>query len=279
MIPPRTPLALALPLLAVWAAALIEPARARADDVPDAPIVAPGGVPLDYTYEVIHSWPHDRKAFTEGLVYRNGDILESDGLYGQSTLREVDLETGRILKRITIPSRYFAEGLAVIGDKAYELTWKRGVGFIYNVDTFAKLGEFHYAGEGWGLANDGPLLVMSDGTDRIRFIDPKDFRVVRSIHVTASGQPVYRINELEWVRGEIFANVWQTDWVLRIDPSNGTVLGIVDLSGLLPWTEWAPGTDVLNGIAYDPAGGRLFVTGKNWPKLFEVRLKLETSAR
>lgn len=246
--------------------------RPAASAVPADPPLAPGGAPALYTYEVVHRWPHARDAFTEGLVYRNGDMLESDGLYGQSTLRDVDLRTGRIEKELAIPPQYFAEGLAVIGDKAYQLTWRSQVGFIYDAGTFQKLGEFHYQGEGWGLTNEGSLLVMSDGTSRIRFIDPADFHLVRSIQVTARGRPVSNVNELEWVRGEIFANVWETDQVIRIDPSDGKVRGVIDFSGLLPPLERVPGTDVLNGIAYDAARGRLFVTGKNWPEIFEVRI-------
>jgi glutamine cyclotransferase len=204
-------------------------------------------------------------------VFRDGDLLESTGLNGESTLREVELQTGRVLKRVSLPSEYFAEGLAFIGSRAYQLTWQNHKGFIYDVDTFKPEGEFTYEGEGWGLATDGSLLVMSDGTSRIRFFDPAGYRLVREIHVTASGRPVERLNELEWIKGEIFANIWQTDDVVRIDPSNGVVRGIVDFSGLLPLIERNP-DNVLNGIAYDPAGGRLFVTGKRWPEIFEVRL-------
>jgi glutamine cyclotransferase len=249
-------------------------AQGDAGDVPPVPSIASGEspAPVRYSYRVIHAWPHDPAAFTQGLVFRDGDLLESTGLYGESTLREVELQTGRVLKRVSLPSEYFTEGLAFIGSRAYQLTWQNHKGFIYDVDTFRPEGEFTYEGEGWGLATDGSLLVMSDGTSRIRFFDPAGYRLVREIHVTTSGRPVERLNELEWIKGEIFANVWQTDEVVRIDPSNGVVRGIVDFSGLLPLDERRPDTDVLNGIAYDAAGGRLFVTGKRWPEIFEVRL-------
>ena len=228
--------------------------------------------PVRYTYEVVGSFPHDRGAFTQGLLFRNGSLLESTGNYGPSSLREVEPATGRVLKQIGVPREYFAEGLAVVGDRAFQLTWKEKKCFVYDADTFRKLQEFTYEGEGWGLTTDGTLLVMSDGTNRIRFIDPKDFRVLRTIDVTLSGQPLERLNELEWINGEIFANVWQTDTIVRIDPATGHVRGVVDFAGLLPPTERA-NADVLNGIAYEPATGRLLVTGKWWPRLYEVKVK------
>ncbi len=249
-------------------------AQRDAGDVPPSPAIGSGErtAPVRYSYKVIHAWPHDPAAFTQGLVFRDGNLLESTGLNGESTLRGVELQTGRVLKRVSLPPEYFAEGLAFIGARAYQLTWQNHKGFIYDVDTFRPEGEFSYEGEGWGLATDGRWLILSDGTSRIRFFDPAGFRLVRAIDVTAEGRPVERLNELEWVNGEIFANVWQTDEVVRIDASNGVVRGIVDFSGLLPRNERTPGTDVLNGIAYDAAGGRLFVTGKRWPKIYEVRL-------
>jgi glutaminyl-peptide cyclotransferase len=261
-----------VPLLLAAALALAACSRGEqggAGDVPDSP---PGAGPARYTYEVVHSWPHDPGAFTQGLVFQNGEFLESTGLNGRSSLREVSLETGKVMRQDTVPSAYFAEGLAVIGDKAYQLTWKGQTGFIYDVPSFELRGTFPYEGEGWGLTTDGKLLVMSDGTSSIRFIDPETFKVVRSIEVTLSGKPVVRLNELEWIKGEIFANVWQTDTVVRIDPKTGEVRGVIDFSFLLPLDQRA-GADVLNGIAYDPAHDRLFLTGKLWPKLFEVRLK------
>jgi glutaminyl-peptide cyclotransferase len=246
-------------------------------NVPASPVITTGseaGVPIAYTYEVIVTWPHDRAAFTQGLVFRDGALLESTGLNEHSSLREVELKTGRVLKQISVPNEFFAEGLAVLNGHAFQLTWRNGRAFVYDVDTFRKEREFTYEGEGWGLTTDGHSLILSDGTNRIRFIDPETFRVVRTIEVSAAGKPVDQLNELEWINGEIFANVWQTDRVVRIDPTSGQVRGVIDFSGLLPAGERVVGTDVLNGIAYDPATDRLFVTGKKWPKIFEVRLKV-----
>jgi len=264
------------PLLMMAALALAACSRGEQGDAGDVPASPAGGGPARYSFEVVHAWPHDPGAFTQGLVFQNGELLESTGLNGRSSLREVNLETGRVMRQDTVPSAYFAEGLAVIGDKAYQLTWKGQTGFIYDVPSFDLRGTFPYEGEGWGLTTDGKLLVMSDGTSGIRFIDPETFKVVRSIEVTLSGKPVVRLNELEWIKGEIFANVWQTDTVVRIDPATGVVRGVIDFAFLLPLDQRA-GADVLNGIAYDPAHDRLFVTGKLWPKLFEVRLKQVTS--
>ncbi|MEO7412138.1 MAG: glutaminyl-peptide cyclotransferase [Opitutaceae bacterium] len=245
-------------------------------NVPASPVVAEAGgstAPVNYSYEVINSWPHDRTAFTQGLVFRGDGFLESTGLQGRSSLRELDLKTGRVLKQVALPSEFFAEGLAVINGHAYQLTWQNRRAFVYDVDTFRRERELSYEGEGWGLATDGRVLILSDGSNRIRFLDPETFAVQRTIEVTAEGKPVDRLNELEWIKGEIFANVWQTDRVVRIDPATGKVRGVIDFSGLLPPADRA-GTDVLNGIAYDAATDRLFVTGKKWPKIFEVRLKL-----
>jgi len=271
------------PLLMLALIALVacgKHAPENAADVPPSPSIRSGETPdpIFYSYEVVHAWPHDPAAFTQGLVFRDGDILESTGLNGQSTLRDVELDTGRVLKQIPVPSEYFAEGLAVIGTRAYQLTWQNRKGFIYDVDTFRQEGEFGYDGEGWGLATDGRWLILSDGTSRIRFLDPATFRLVREINVTASGRPIGRLNELEWIKGEIFANVWQADVVVRIDPSSGVIRGIIDFSGLLPSIDRRADTDVLNGIAYDAVHDKLFVTGKRWPKIFEVRLVPRRSA-
>jgi glutaminyl-peptide cyclotransferase len=245
--------------------------------VPPSPVVGeidPSGAPAAYTYEVIGTWPHDRTAFTQGLVFRNGGFLESTGLNGHSSLREVELKTGRVLKQVALPSEFFAEGLAVLNGHAYQLTWQNHRAFSYDADTFRREREFSYEGEGWGLATDGQSLILSDGSNRIRFLDPETFKVLRTIEVSAAGKPLDRLNELEWIKGEIFANVWQTDRVVRIDPATGMVRGTIDFSGLLAAADRGRETDVLNGIAYDPATDRLFITGKNWPKIFEVRLKL-----
>jgi glutamine cyclotransferase len=216
--------------------------------------------------------PHDTEAFTEGLTFWNGILVESTGLYGQSTLREVDLETGRVIRQVRLDDRYFGEGAAVLGNRIYQLTWKNEKGFIYDAATLERVGEFAYKGEGWGLTTDGRSLIMSDGTQTIRFIDPATFAVTRTIDVLAHGAPVTQLNELEYVKGALYANVWKTEFVLKIDPADGRILGNVSFVGILPGSERTPTTDVMNGIAYDEATGRLFVTGKNWPELYEVRL-------
>lgn len=228
-----------------------------------------------FTYEVTKVWPHLRNAFTQGLVFNEGALLESTGLKGQSSLRRVDLQTGNVLQRMEVPPEYFAEGLSALDGKLFQLTWRDHRGFVYDLHSFRLEREFTYDGEGWGLTTDGHWLIMSDGTDQIRFIDPKTFKEDRRITVTAVGRPVDRLNELEYVKGQIFANVWGTDYVVRIDPVSGRVVGEIDFTGLLAAEDREANTDVLNGIAYDPVGDRLFVTGKCWPKLFEVRLKLK----
>ncbi|HEY3860916.1 MAG TPA: glutaminyl-peptide cyclotransferase [Verrucomicrobiae bacterium] len=239
----------------------------------------PAGEVWRYSYEVIKTFPHDKTAFTQGLVFLGGKLIESTGLNGHSTLREVDLSSGRVLRQAPVPEQYFAEGLAVLGGKAYQLTWQSHKGFVYDEANFHLDREFSYPGEGWGLATDGHSLIMSDGTAQIRFLDPAKFEVARSIQVTYHGQPVNQLNELEYVQGEIFANVWQTACVVRIDPASGAVTGVIDFTGLLQSADRDATTDVLNGIAYDSAGDRLFVTGKMWPKLFQVRLTRITGAR
>lgn len=225
-----------------------------------------------YGYEVVNSWPHDAQAFTQGLVFHDGTLLESTGQQGFSSLRRVELKTGKVLQKVDVPAQYFAEGLTLFGGKIYQLTWQHKKGFIYDPENFRQVGEFRYDGEGWGLTHDGESLIMSDGTSRLKFLDPETFGVRRVLNVHDGATPVGKLNELEYVRGEIFANVWQEDRVARIDPKTGRVTGWIDLSGLLPESERDAETDVLNGIAYDEAGDRLFVTGKLWPKLYEIRL-------
>jgi glutaminyl-peptide cyclotransferase len=224
------------------------------------------------SYTLVRKWPHDSGAFTEGLLFWDGVLIESTGLYGHSTLRKVEVETGKVLQEVTLSDKFFGEGIAVLDGKIFQLTWQSHHGFIYDARTMKLLGEFPFAGEGWGLATDGRSLVMSDGTNRIRYIDPITFQVTRTIDVLAHGQPVKMLNELEFVKGELYANVWQTEFVLRIDPATGRILGAIDFVGILPQVDRAKGTDVMNGIAYDPQGDRLFVTGKNWPDLFEVKV-------
>ncbi len=231
------------------------------------------GAPVLYTYEIVNVWPHDRGAFTEGLVFLDGQLFESTGLNGQSTLRRVDLKTGQVAQQVEVSPEYFGEGLAVLAGKAYQLTWRNHQGFVYDLKTFRQERDFAYQGEGWGLTTDGHQLIMSDGTARIRFLDPATFAVTRTLSVSDRNWPVDRLNELEYVKGEIYANIWGADYVVRIDPATGTVTGVIDFTGLLPRQDRSFDTDVLNGIAYDPKADRLFVTGKRWPKLFEVRLK------
>src|SRR5438105_10038180 len=234
---------------------------------------AAAGQVLVYTYEVVNTYPHDPAAFTQGLIFHDGALIESTGLEKHSTLRRVELQTGRVLQKTDVPGFYFAEGATLFGGKIYQLTWKAEKGFIYDPQTFQKTGEFTYTGEGWGLTHDADSLILSDGTNQIRFIDPDNYKVKRTISVLDEGRPLEEINELEYVRGEIFANIWHDDRIARIDPETGRVLGWIDLSGLLSRSEAGDEEAVLNGIAYDETSGRLFVTGKLWPKLFEIRLK------
>ncbi len=227
-----------------------------------------------YTYSVVNAYPHDPGAFTEGLLYRNGYLYESTGLEGASSVRKVELKTGKVLNGAKLPRDIFGEGITDWGDKLIGLTWKTQVGFVLDIEGFALKGRFDYPGEGWGLTHNATELVMSDGTAELRVLDPDTLKEKRRIKVTAEGKPIDQLNELEWVDGEIFANIWQTDRIARIDPRTGRVTGWIDLSGLLPEKERAGRqVDVLNGIAYDPATQRLFVTGKLWPKLYEIRLR------
>lgn len=238
-----------------------------------AAVPTSAGKARTYGYEIVNTWPHDREAFTQGLVFHKGVLYESTGQYGESTLRRVELKTGKVLKKVDISAVYFAEGATVFEGKIYQLTWQHQQGFIYDIESLSKVGEFRYDGEGWGLTNDGDSLILSDGTSQLRFLDPKTFAVRRTITVKDEGKALRELNELEFVKGEIFANVWHQDRVARIDPRTGGIVGWVDLSGLLKPGDVSDEEAVLNGIAYDAAGDRLFVTGKLWPKLFEIRLK------
>jgi glutaminyl-peptide cyclotransferase len=226
----------------------------------------------EYGYQVIHVYPHDPNAFTQGLEYRAGFLYESTGLKGRSSVRKVQLETGKVLQQIDIDAQYFGEGITVLNQKITELTWQSETGFVYDQSTFKRVRGFNYPGEGWGLANDGQNIYMSDGTAQIRIWDPLTLQEKRRITVHDRGQPVLNLNELEWVRGEIYANIWQKDVIARITPVDGRVLGWIDMAGILPASERNGSEDVLNGIAYDSLGDRLFVTGKQWPKLFEIKV-------
>ena len=232
----------------------------------------PRGIrPPAYSYRVVRSYPHDRAAFTQGLYFRDGFLYEGTGLNGRSGIRKVKLETGEVLDFKALPPQYFGEGIAEWKGSIFQLTWRSEIGFVYDAATFEQTRTFQYRGEGWGLTQDGAALVMSDGTAQLRFIDPASLKEARRITVRDDNGPVEALNELEYVRGEIFANVWQTERIARISPKDGRVTGWIDLSGLLPAAD-RPGTDVMNGIAYDEKGDRLFVTGKLWPKLYEIKV-------
>ncbi|MDQ5847165.1 MAG: glutaminyl-peptide cyclotransferase [Acidobacteriota bacterium] len=229
--------------------------------------------PATAGYEVVNVFPHDSRAYTQGLVFDDGKLLESTGQVGRSSLRRVQLETGDVLQKVSVPPPHFAEGITLLNGKIYQLTWHDQTGFIYDASSFSKVGEFKYYGEGWGLTHDGESLILSDGTNRLRFIDPTTFQVKRMVNVLDHGAPVRELNELEYVNGEIFANVWHEDRIARIDPKTGQVVGWIDLKGLIRASELSDEEAVLNGIAYDERSQRLFVTGKMWPKLFEIRIK------
>ncbi|MCY3668490.1 MAG: glutaminyl-peptide cyclotransferase [Gemmatimonadetes bacterium] len=232
----------------------------------------PSEIPT-YSYRVVHSFPHDPDAYTQGLLYNNGFLYESTGQYGQSSLRKVELETGTVVQLHQLDDRFFAEGLALFGNRLLQLTWRANKGFAYRLDSFEQLAEFAYPTEGWGLTYDGELLVMSDGSATLYFRDPFTFAEVSRVAVAAQGRPVSQLNELEWIAGEVFANIWQTDTIARIDPTTGQVAGWIDLTGLLSDADRrGSNAEVLNGIAYDSKGERLFVTGKRWPKLYQIEL-------
>jgi len=226
-----------------------------------------------YSYEVVNVYPHDPNAFTQGLSFRDGKLLESTGQEGESTLRSVDLESGQVLRKVDVADQYFAEGMTVLNGKIYQLTWQHHVGFIYDYQTFQQVGQFSYEGQGWGLTNDGQSLILSDGSNRLRFIDPSNFRVTRTIVVTDGGTAVNKLNELEFIQGEIYANIWHDNRIVTINPQSGAVTAWIDFSGLLKHSEAPDEEAVLNGIALDESSGRVFVTGKLWPKLFEIRIK------
>jgi len=231
----------------------------------------PNLIPV-YTYKVINTYPHDRSAFTEGLVFEDGVLYEGTGLHGYSTLRRVKLETGEILQIRELSSQFFGEGVTIYGNKIIQLTWQSHIGFVYDKYTFKLLKKFNYPDEGWGITHNGKHLIMSDGTSTLHFLDPETFKEISQIEVSANNIPVTRINELEYIQGEIYANIWQTERIARIDPLTGQVTGWIDLKGILSPEDHSETVDVLNGIAYDTKNDRLFVTGKFWPKLFEIEL-------
>lgn len=237
-----------------------------------APHQPPASATPEYTFTVVHVFPHDTSAYTQGLAYRDGFLYEGTGRNGQSSLRKVRLETGEVLQQVNLEPEYFGEGITIIQDKVFQLTWQSKVGFVYDVNSFRLLKTFSYSGEGWGLATDGRDLFLSDGTAEIRVLDPVSFKEKRRLKVRDGSTAIDQLNELEFVEGQIFANVWHSNRIARISPQTGEVVGWIDLSGILSSVYRLEPEAVLNGIAYDPAGKRLFVTGKLWPKIFEITL-------
>jgi glutaminyl-peptide cyclotransferase len=260
---------LALAALASACANKSAPAGSAVGGSPAGPATAPGRIE-ELRVEVVNSFPHDPNAFTQGLVFAGGKLYESTGLVGRSSLRRVDFTTGKVEKQIDVAAPIFSEGLALAGDELFQLSWQDGLVFVYQLGSFEKLREHRYVGEGWGLTYDGARLIMSDGTSHLSFRDPKTFAVTGGVDVVRTGLPLRNLNELEWAGGQLWANVWQTDIIVRIDPASGEVTGWVDAKGLLSANDRA-GTDVLNGIAFVPPRGTFFITGKLWPRLFEVR--------
>ncbi|MHC1742691.1 MAG: glutaminyl-peptide cyclotransferase [Syntrophobacteraceae bacterium] len=268
-------------LTAPWSSAALQsqqpepspPHAARKLDVPgdckDLPV---------HSVEIVHTYPHDPEAFTQGLVYHEGYLYESTGLYGRSSLRKVEIETGKPIQSIPLSPALFGEGLTLMDGRLIQLTWQSRVGFVYDLKSFALVKEFHYQTEGWGLTHDGSTLVMTDGTASLIFLDPATFKETGRTDVRCVSTPVRQVNELEMVRGEIFANILGKDVIARISPQNGAILGWIDLTELRKALGPVRGADVLNGIAYDPENDRLFVTGKLWPQLFEIRLKPSSPA-
>lgn len=229
--------------------------------------------PASLRTEVLASYPHDPAAFTQGLLLHDGMLYESTGLNGRSSLRQVELSTGTVLRRVDLPANLFGEGLALVGERLFQLTWRDGIALVYDLASFAEKGRFTYSGEGWGLCFDGAQLIQSDGSQRLIFRDPATFAITRQIAVTQQGRPVMELNELECVGDKVYANIWMTDRIVEISKLNGSVTAVIDASDLLSSTERRAlaSEAILNGIAYDPADGTFLLTGKLWPKLFRVR--------
>ena len=248
-------------LLAVFALLLASAAHAQS------------GIPI-YGYKVVHTYPHDTAAYTEGLFYLDGYLYESTGTEGESTIRKLDLATGKVLQKVDLPPPDYGEGIVAWKNRLIQLTWQSQRGYVYDLKSFKRLSQFSYPGEGWALTTDGHRIYMSDGTATIRVLDPETLKQVDKIEVTAMGRPLANLNELEWVKGQLYANVWLTQNIVRIDPASGKVVGVINLTGLAPdpGTLTDPGNDVLNGIAYDAKRDRLFVTGKRWPSIYEITL-------
>ena len=285
----RIYLLLTLMLLVAGCSGTTEPNR-----IPVANTNKPKQVLPVSTYEVVKKYPHDPKAFTQGLVYRDGFLYESTGELGESSLRKVELETGKVLQKFELAKDLFGEGMTILGDKIYQITWRNGVAYEYNLSDFKMLREFTYTGEGWGLTTDGTNLIMSDGTHMLKLISPENFKTSRNIAVLQdNGKPLFLLNELEYVKGEVWSNIWHSEdsdtsttqgrmpniskpnYIARIDPTSGKIVGWIDLAGISPedQNDDDKSENTLNGIAYDEAGDRIFVTGKNWKNLYEIKLK------
>jgi glutamine cyclotransferase len=274
-------LALALVVLLVGPHSTVASSQAATAGAPEpGPTASAASVPM-LEWEVVSRRPHDDTAYTQGLVLdEDGRLFESTGLYGHSTLREVDPQSGELLRSRRLPDTQFGEGLALVGDELIQLTWQRGLARRFEVETFELVGRHRYDGQGWGLCFDGVRLVMSDGSDRLTFRDPRSFEVLGGVAVRADGEPVTRLNELECVGGDVWANVWLTDTIVRIDPADGQVTGVLDLAGIIEPHPAASDTGaVLNGIAYDAEAGTFLVTGKEWPELIEIRVSEAPLAR
>ncbi len=230
-----------------------------------------GQVAQRYSYRVVNTYPHDPGAFTQGLFWLDGHLYETTGQEGASNLRRVNLEDGRVLQQADMPANVFGEGSTPWGDQILSITWQNGIGYRWNRQTFQQVGTWRYEGEGWGLANNGREIIMSDGSETLKFLNPDTLQEVRRVRVTVNGQPLPRLNELEYIKGEVWANVWNASEIVRIDPATGNVTGVIDLSGLVRENR-GPNQDVLNGIAYDAERDRIFVTGKYWPRLYEIAI-------
>ena len=243
-------------------------------EVPDAYLapVAAAGSDTVWTYRVVNEYPHDAAAYTQGLVIEDNQTTLLEGTGRDSSLRRVDLQSGQVLQFLLLPEEYFGEGITLFGDRIYQLTWRSETGFVYDSETFEQLARFFYPHQGWGLTHDDSHLIVSDGSDTVRFWDPETMQEITQIQVSSADGPVTQLNELEYVNGEIWANIWHTDLIARISPEDGRVLGWIDLSGLIDPQLLTDSEAVLNGIAYDDASGRLFVTGKLWPSLFEIEV-------
>lgn len=259
-------------LLAALLSASCGPRTARTQESAAAASARQSAPAERYTYVVRNVYPHLTTSYTQGLQFADGELWEGTGEYGRSVLQRLDLATGRADVKVRLPRTEFGEGITLLGDRIYQLTWTSNTVHVYDRRSFEKVADFRYTGEGWGLTTDGTKLYMSDGTSTIRVVDPATFRRERDIPVTYEGQALELLNELEWIDGRIWANVYTTDQIAVIDPATGVVEGVVDLTGLLPDADRTPRTDVLNGIAYDAATGRIFVTGKNWSRLFEIEI-------